>query len=234
MLSQAKVHTVASADDFTLLIRGFDESTNYSRMRSALKVVERYTGMVELSVNPAKAGAMFFSKMKKVQTMTISLFGKEIPLVQTFKVPGILLDSKLNWGAHVAEKTLKACTTFGQCRRAIGKVWGFQLSSTYWIYTAVVRPSLTYGALIWWKRVQLVTLAAMLSHVQRLCLLSMSGAMSTTPTTELEALFGIPPLHLYAKACAQAELFRLHSWDQLRSQGEYVKRPCKPIASEGG
>lgn len=223
MLAQEKVYTVAFADDFTLLIRGFDISTVYSRMRSALKIVERYTSMVGLSVNPAKAGSMFFSRTREVPTRTLPLLGKDIPLMHTFKVLGVLLDDKLNWGAHIKEKTLKACTTFGQCRRAVGKKWGLRPSSIHWIYTAVVRPSLSYGALVWWQKAQQTTVAANFSHIQRLCLLAMSGAMSTTPTAALEALFAMPPLHLYVKACARAELFRLHTWGELKSQGQYVR-----------
>lgn len=223
MLAQEKVHTVAFADDFTLMIRGFDVSTVYARMRSAMTVVERYTAMAGLSVNPAKAGSMFFTKSKEVPSGTISLYGEDIPLLPTFKVLGILLDNKLNWGPHISEKTLKACTTFGQCRRAVGRKWGLRPSSVHWIYTAVVRPSLSYGAVVWWQKAQQTTVAAGFSHLQRLCLLAMTGAMSTTPTAALEALFAMPPLQLYVKACARAEIFRLHLWGQLKSEGEYVR-----------
>jgi hypothetical protein len=46
---------------------------------------------------------------------------------------------------------------FWTCRGTFGKTWRLTPRAVYWIYTAVVRPIITYAATIWWPRVKLKT-----------------------------------------------------------------------------
>jgi hypothetical protein len=62
----------------------------------------------------------------------------------------------------------------------------------YWIYTAVVRPIVTYAAIIWWPRVKLKTSQAELSKLERLAFLGITGAMRTAPTAAMEASLDSP------------------------------------------
>jgi hypothetical protein len=60
----------------------------------------------------------------------------------------------------------------------------------------VVRPIITYAAMIWWPRLKYKTSQAKLSKLQRLACLGVTGAMRTAPTAATEVLLGLPPLHL--------------------------------------
>jgi hypothetical protein len=85
---------------------------------------------------------------------------------------------------------------------------------TYWIYTAVIRPIVTYAATVWWPRVKLKTIQADLSKLQMMVCLGSTEAMRTTPTTAIEVLLGLPPLHLQVETKAESGNYRLRSNDQ--------------------
>jgi ribonuclease HI len=127
-----------------------------------------------------------------------------------------MLDCKLNWKAHLENRIQKACRTLGQCRRAVGRVWGLSPKVMQWLYCSVVRPILSYGSVSWWHKAQTPTMIGKLNHLQRLGLLCMTGAMFTTPTAALECLCNLRPLHLYVEAEARAELFRLKNWGHFK------------------
>jgi hypothetical protein len=71
-----------------------------------------------------------------------------------------------------------------------------------------IRPILTYGATVWWTRVNYVSRRE-LNKLQRLACLAIMGAMKTTPTAATEVLLGLPPLHVVIEAEAQAGIYRL-------------------------
>jgi hypothetical protein len=85
-----------------------------------------------------------------------------------------------------------------------GKTLGLQPHIVHWIYTAVVRPIITYGDTVWWPRARLKTSKAELSKWQRLACLGITGAMRTSPTAALEILLGLTPLHLQTEEEAKA------------------------------
>ena len=51
-----------------------------------------------------------------------------------------------------------------------------------WIYTAVIRPMIAYGAVVWWPKSKQTTAKIKLNQVQRVACPSITGAMRTTPS----------------------------------------------------
>jgi hypothetical protein len=88
----------------------------------------------------------------------------------------------------------------------------------YWIYTAVVRPIVTYAVTIWWPRVKLKT-SPELSKLQRMACLGITGAMKTAPTAAMEVLLGLH-LHLQVEAEAKVENYGLRCNDQWKPKSE--------------
>lgn len=147
------------------------------------------------------------------------LFGTELQLAPEVKYLGVILDSKLNWSSHLNHKIDKATVTFWQCRRMVGKTWGLTPKTTLWLYTAVIRPIISYGAIVWWPRTKLSTVAAKLQRLQRMACMAATGCMRTTPTAALEAILDLPPLHLFIKqeaAATAVRLKKLNLWKHAR------------------
>lgn len=120
-------------------------------------------------------------------------------------------------------KINKTCAAFWQCRRAVGRSWGFSPRISLWLYTAVIRPMLCYAAIIWWPRVRQITAASQLEHVQRLACLCVTGAMKTTPTAALETILCIPPLNLFIEEVALGTALRLQSVGQWYIKGTVTR-----------
>jgi hypothetical protein len=101
------------------------------------------------------------------------------------------------------------------CRRACGRRWGLGPRVVHWLYTSVVRPSITYESLVWWPGCETARAKRLLSTIQRLACLGITEAMRTTPTNAVEALVGLSPLDLVVQGEARAlahRLWSLGSW----------------------
>jgi len=107
------------------------------------------------------------------------------------KYLGVILDPKLNWRLHVEAKCDKALISIHQLRRSVGKTWGISPKITQWMYTAIIRPTITYAAVVWWARVDKKVACNKLNHIQRLACLYITGAVRTTPTLALEIIVGL-------------------------------------------
>ena len=71
-----------------------------------------------------------------------------------------------------------------------------------WIYTAVIRPIISYASHSWYKKCSRALYGrkatdVRLQKVQRLALLLISGGMKSTPTDALEVIFNASPLFLF-------------------------------------
>ena len=202
--------TYGFADDYLVLIIGLSIPTIFDLMQQALRTVEQWCRLVGLSVNPDKTNMVLFTKKRNSNGVRpLQFFGSELVCVDQVKYVGVIMDSRKTWSAHIDSRIKKACMAFGQCRRSFGKSWGLKPKYIHWMYTTIVRPILAYGCLVWWQRGEVRTVQSKLSHLQRMALMAMTGAFTTTPTAALEALLDIKPLHVHLKQEALACAYRL-------------------------
>ena len=138
-----------------------------------------------------------------------STHGPTQALSQTVKYLGIHFDSKLSWNTHLQATTSRAKAAFWTLRGCFGATWGLKPKVVIWLYKTIIRPMLSYGCLIWWKRAQLLTSQNLLNKFQRLICTAATGAIKSTPTTALEVLLYLPPLHLFLKNEASLSALRL-------------------------
>ncbi|KAJ8915461.1 hypothetical protein NQ315_003224 [Exocentrus adspersus] len=119
-----------------------------------------------------------------------------------------------------------------QLRRVVGKYWGLKPGVLHWVYTAVVRPRLQYGALVWWPCVDRVTVANRLTRAQGLPCLGIMGAMRTTPTAALEVLLGLPPLSTWIVREAMAAFLRIRDAGGWRARRRYEGHAAIALRAE--
>jgi ribonuclease HI len=204
------IYCQAYADDGTILVEGMDLQTVFDRVQKGLETVIAWCNGKGLSINPSKTELILFTRKRKIpHHREIILSGVELNLTPMVKYLGIILDKKLYFKEHLKEKHEKALRIIWQCKRAIGLKWGLKPAIVKWLYTAVIRPTILYGAVIWWGAVETQAAQDALGRVQRLACLCITGAMSTTPTAALEVITGLLPLDLQVKAEAMKTYHRL-------------------------
>jgi hypothetical protein len=145
-----------------------------------------------------------------------TLSGHKLQLAAEVKYLGLTLDKGLTWKTQLENVINKAYRAFWTCKGTFGKTWGLKPKVLHWIYIMIIRPILTYGAMVWWTRVNYNVRRMELNKLQRLACLAITGAMKTTPTAAMEVLLGLPPLHVVIEAVAQAGIYRLICNQQWR------------------
>jgi len=198
------------ADDVNINCVGKHISTFTERMQFALNILENWCSEVGLKVNPTKSELIIFTNKRSFEGYkNPTLCGQEIARKNEVKYLGLILDAKLNWKSHIEKKINKCLRIFWSCRSAIGKNWGLSPKCIMWIYTAIVRPTLAYGAFLWWQGTRNASIRMKLNHLQRVASLSVTGAMSTTPQKALDVILGLPRLEDFIEAEAMKTAFRL-------------------------
>ncbi|CAK1594967.1 unnamed protein product [Parnassius mnemosyne] len=209
-LNDNHFYTVGYADDLTILVSGKTASIVCDLTQAALRIVERWCREHDLTVNPNKTVLVMFTQKRKLNNYHLpSLFSTKLQLSSEVKYLGLTLDSKLNWNKHIENKINKASITFWQCRNMIGKRWGLTPKIILWLYKTVIRPMITYGALVWWTKTNEATIIKKLQRYQRLACMAATGCMRTTPTAALEAMLELTPLHLHIQQEATLAAIRL-------------------------
>ena len=91
-------------------------------------------------------------------------------------------------------------------RRMIGPSWGLKPKQMIWLYKSIVRPILTYGAIVWVISLERIHINKLLQKVQRTACMMITGAMKSTPTSGIKRLLNITPIHLHIKMEAIAAM----------------------------
>lgn len=168
-------------------------------MQIALKIIERWCERMNLSVNPNKTTLVMFTKNRPDSTkyQRLRLFGEELSYSSTVKYLGLIFDAKLLWNEHLDSVVKKAKNSLWTCRKMVGKLWGLKPKLAHWVYTAMVRPIVSYAAIAWWQKTEEKTTQSKLEKLQRLACVTTLAAPKSAPTKALELLLDLVPLHIH-------------------------------------
>jgi len=92
-----------------------------------------------------------------------------------------------------------------------------------WLYTAIDRPILLYGNIVWWPSLKKSCNLRILHKIQRSAELCISGALRTTATEALNTILNLQPLDLLANSWASATALR------LREAAAWTNYPIKTL-----
>ena len=210
LLEAEGFYAQAYADDGLVLVTGRFMEVVCDRMQVACRTIERWCRRSGLAVNPDKTELIMFTKKRNLTRFrSPTIYGVPLTLKEEVKYLGVIIDRKLTWKPHVDNIVKKATTLLWQLRRIVGRKWGLQPQTMMWVYTAIIRPRITYGSLVWWPAVEKTTYAQRLARLQRLACLGITGAMRTTPGAALNVLLGLPEVTLWIQKEAMAACRRM-------------------------
>jgi hypothetical protein len=193
-LNKKGYYIVGYAADIAILINGKFQHIVSEVLQKALGTAQQWCNRTKLSINSKKTVVIPFTRKRNIKELKEPiLFNKRIQLSSEVKYLVITIEKGLKWEEQVDKVIDKANKAFWICRGTFGNTWGLKPKVVYWIFTAVVRPIVTYDATNWWPNVKLKTSQADLNRLQRMACLGITGAMRTAQTSAMEVLLGLSP-----------------------------------------
>ena len=145
--------------------------------------------------------------------------GQELKFMDQIKYLGMNIQSRLSWTAHVVGQIKKANMLLNRARTIIGREWGLDPERALWIYTAIARPKVTSGSLVWAHSLD-KTLMNRLKEMQRKILVAISGALRSILMEAMEVIAGLIALDLHimelaARSRVRTKLLVMDRWDGI-------------------
>ncbi|GFW84566.1 probable RNA-directed DNA polymerase from transposon BS [Trichonephila clavipes] len=136
------------ADDTVTLATYKNHNTITIALNNHLKLLETFFDTWKIKINVDKTIAVLFTN-RKTQPTPPTLYSTQLQWSQSTKYLGLTLDKKLTWKQHIIQTRDK----FRRAQRAIFPLIGrnseLNLYNKLLLYTAVLRPILTYGSPVW-------------------------------------------------------------------------------------
>ena len=190
-------HASLYADDLAIWSYSPDPLKATSVVQSSLPVLETWSNLWRLPLNPKKCESSFFSTDPHQATFQprLNLLGFPLLFNPTPKFLGVTFDRTLSFGAHVQS----LCSKFYPRHKALCSIatafWGHTKESLSLLYKAFVRPVLTYASPGWFPFL-CNTATNHLVVLHRAACRVIIGCLSSTPSSLLLLEAQLPPLKL--------------------------------------
>ena len=190
-------HASLYADDLAIWSSSPDPLKASSVVQSSLNVLETWSNLWRLPLNPKKCESSFFSTDLHQATFQprLNLLGFPLLFNPTPKFFGVTFGRTLSFGAHVQS----LCSKFYPRHKALRSIatasWGPTKESLSLLYKAFVRPVLTYASPGWFPFL-CNTATNHLEVLHRAACRVITGCLSSTPSPLLLLEAQLPPLKL--------------------------------------
>jgi len=218
------------ADDACLLVRGPNEADLIRRMQRAVNIATDWAQENQLRFSVKKTEVVWFSRLNKYRNddpiWKVRMYGTPLEYSGEARYLGVYLDQRLTWKSHVKRKISAAKKLIFALRKAVGVLKGPLPLMMRWIYTAIIRPLLTYGCVVWglgsmftggarvgsWKMCD----TQKFRRLHNMVFGRMFPKRWGTPIAGMEIMFYVQPLHLYMKG--EMMMAYLRNRDHLRNE----------------
>ena len=218
------------ADDEAIVSKDDDPYEAYLKAQRAVDKAIQWANEHGLEFSAAKTQILLLTKNRKFEMPPrIKIYGEEVPYTNEAKYLGITIDNKLTWHRHITEKISKVKRTLMHAKSALAHRWGPKPRYMMWLWTAVLRPRITYGSFVWAKAAERSNIKAKLRSLQGHAMRMISPVRQRTPVRSMELIYMLEPLHLHIKYLALTTVIRINAevrWQtDLKTKGhiEYAR-----------
>ena len=100
----------------------------------------------------------------------------------------VTFDSKLLWTEHFTNQINKCKQYLFTLKKSVHKAWGPKPIYIRWVYIAMFRPKLVYGAIAWGHTTRMDTRKEALDKLNRLAATMITPVQRSTPVKTMEIL----------------------------------------------
>lgn len=139
------------ADDTAIYCHSFSAIVANKQLQIHLNLLAEYYKRWHIQVNPDKTENIIFSrKFNQIQTFQpIILENQRIPTSESVKYLGVHLDRRLSYHKHIQETLRRAYGVQRTLYPLLARNSGLTRENKKLVYTALVRPMLTYACPVW-------------------------------------------------------------------------------------
>ena len=183
------------ADDIVIWMTHPSTSRATDFLQLALDQAKSWCDRWGLEIAPSKSALLVFSKQARYERPynSLKLNGQPVPQVETFKYLGITLDRRLSFNSHFTDVVQRCTRRLNLMKSISSREWGADRSTLLKMYTSLIRPILDYNAFIF-DEISSSKIKT-LQTIQNTALRIVTGALRTTPTTNLHIDTNIPLLY---------------------------------------
>jgi ribonuclease HI len=185
------------ADDIVVAVRGDDISRTCDTIQNALNQLSKWANEEGLKFNIGKSHSLLFVRDKNISLPSLKLNNQILNQKSSAKYLGVLMDEGLKWNDHFNQVVEKAKKDMIRINITLSKNIGPSPKLTHWVYTAVIRPKITYAAHVWCGKISNYKLEKKSRQIQRWALTKLGPIRENTPTAGLEIITKTVPLHIH-------------------------------------
>ena len=224
---------IGFVDDANILAYGKSTEENCKTLEAIHRQCETWASRHGSVFAPTKYELIHLSRNPKRFNMTasINIASTEIEPKTDIRVLGLQIDTKLKWGPHVRKTQEKMVKQSMALTKISTSTWGATFAKARQVYSAVVRPAMTYGSTVWHMPKEVKkskTSTSKLSVMQNNCLRTIAGAFKATPISVLEAETFIAPIDTHLDMLQAQARHRLRAGGQLK----IISSACNKIADK--
>jgi exonuclease III len=226
-----RVSAIGFVDDIHVLTHGDSTERNCRTLERIHERCEQWASKHGAQFAPEKYELIHFAKRPKSFNMDATLKIGQIQKVATnnVRVLGVQVDTKLKWGPHLAKIAQKHASQSSAIDRISTSTWGASFKMARLVYTSVVRPSITYGASVWYAPKGVVTSRKLVDRklevLQNKNLRRVLGAYRAVGSRILEKEAHVPPISAVLTAQVANAAKR-----RLTGKGtQVIKKACATI-----
>lgn len=207
---------ISYVDDGTVIVQSKSLNDNVQVLSKSYAILFRLFTALGLVLEHDKSEVFHFDRSHSQDNPPVDLgfapYTGDTPLKPKtyWRYLGFFFDHKLLFNEHVRFYSTKAFTTVQAMRMLGNSTRGLDPIHKRILYHACVLPIATYGFRMWYyKGARNKGLLSQLSRMQRKAAVWITGAFRTSPSGGVEAIAGLPPIHIHLEKLGGRANYRL-------------------------
>lgn len=196
-----RTSSLAFVDDLNILVYSSSTAENCRRLERAHEKCQEWARRHGAKFSPEKYELIHFTRSRRTDLhKAVRIEGETCPPKAEVRVLGVQVDPKLLWRPHINSVKKKVTGQMRSLTAITGSTWGTCFAWARRIYTAVVRPTMTYAAPVWYATTSTGKgkkwMQRELAKIQNEGLRRVLGAYRATSIPVLENEAQVPPIEL--------------------------------------